>query len=202
MTEEMLRKAMALFDTPEKWNAFVELAFTRDDIQYRWFKKLQQKLVSLTNADDKHPEWTCNFWGIWDIEWKLKGFENKYLSLHSWAGLHCRLWIRNVDPEKRKKVYELYDKDIRFAQMSSFFDIEKTFNNFDERLWQASFHFNFFHDFDYNNHEKMESLLSWYAGNNTDNVARQIMEQVDKIRTPEMTDLFRKVDELLNEEDS
>lgn len=48
----------------------------------------------------------------------------------------------------------------------------------------------------------MVCSFSWHAGNNTDNVARQIMEQVDKIRTPEMTDLFRKVDELLNEENS
>lgn len=202
MTEEMLQKAMALFDTPEKWNAFVELSFTRNDIQNRWFKKLQQKLVSLTNVDDKHPEWTCNIWGIWDIEWKLKSFENKYLSLHSWAGYHCKLCVKNVDSEKCKKIYEHCNNDLRFAQTYSFFDIEADHNFKDGSLWQASFHFNFFHDFDYNNYGKMELLLSWYAGNDTDNVARQIMEQVDKIRTPEMTDLFRKVDELLNEEDS
>ena len=55
---------------------------------------------------------------------------------------------------------------------------------------------------DWKDKNNILSAFAWYAYNDTDNVARQIMEQVDKIRTPEMTDLFRKVDELLNEEDS
>ena len=33
-------------------------------------------------------------------------------------------------------------------------------------------------------------------------MAQQIMAQVDKVRTPEMTDLFRAVNKLLNEEET
>ena len=43
----------------------------------------------------------------------------------------------------------------------------------------------------------MVDLFSWHAGNNVDDVAQQIMEQVNKARTEEMTDLFRQVNELL-----
>lgn len=202
MTEEMLQKAMALFDTPEKWNAFVELSHERDFIRNRWFKKLQQKLVSLSFADDEHPEWICSIWNDWDIEWRLKSFDNKYLSFHTWAGFNCRLWIRNVDDGTREKVYAYLESDVRFSQMCSFYELVNINKKPSEVPWDAHFIFNFSKDFNNRSWDAMVRSFAWHAGNDTDNVARQIMEQVDKIRTPEMTDLFRKVDELLNKENS
>lgn len=209
MTEEMLQKAMALFDTPEKWNAFVELANEKDNIQNRWFKKLQQKLVSLTYADDKHPEWTCNFWGFWDIEWILTGNRKNYISLHSWAGIRCRLFLHCDDSDKIVKANKLLNNDSRISKLMSQFNIISK----DSKDTEVPLEGNVIFDFDeydifksyYGDWKDKNNILSafaWYAYNDTDNVARQIMEQVDKIRTPEMTDLFRKVDELLNEEDS
>lgn len=200
MTEEMLQKAMALFDTPEKWNAFLELTNEREKIRNRWFKKLQQKLFSMTLADNTHPDWTCGIWNTWDIEWKLKGYESRYLSLHSCAGFNCRLLI-NADEEKRRKVYEFLDGDDRYAQITSFYDVVNVYSVPSEAPWDAHFRLDCIDDFNGNWQELMWSF-AWYAGHDTDNVAQQIMAQVDKVRTPEMTDLFRAVNKLLNEEET
>lgn len=201
MIEEMLQKAMAPFDTPEKWNAFRELARELDNIRNRWYKKLQQKLVSMTLADNAHPEWTCGIWNAWDIEWKLKGYESRYASLHSWAGFNCRLWMRNADEGKRRKVYEFLDGDDRYAQITSFYDIVNVYSRPNEVPWDAHFRFDFTDSLN-GNWEELARSFAWYAGHDTDNVAQQIMAQVDKVRTPEMTDLFRAVNKLLNEEET
>ena len=119
MTEEMLQKSMGMFDTPEKWSAFTELANSKEEIRNRWYQKLQRELMSLTSIDANHTEWTCTIWNAWDIEWKLKDYPSKFLSLHSWSGYNCRLWIRNTDEETCKKVYELMDSNPLFRQMQT-----------------------------------------------------------------------------------
>lgn len=207
MTEEMLQKAMALFDRPEKWNTFVELANEKDNIKNRWFKKLQQKLINLTNADDKHSDWTYRFWGFWDIEWMLNGDRNNYLSIHSWGGIRCRLFIHCENQDKRKLINESLKTDPRNTLLMSFFNIINIGDQYSDFAWEGNFNFDFdkydiFKSYDGDWHDKNNilSTFAWYAYNDTDNVAKQIMEQVDKIRTPEMTELFKKVNGLLNEE--
>lgn len=207
MTEEMLQKAMALFDTPEKWNAFVELANEKENIRNRWFKKLQQELINLTNSDEKHPDWTCRFWGFWDIEWRLNDNKKTYLSLHSWGGLRCRLCINSENQDKRRMINELLKKDSRNTLLMSFFNIISVGDQYSDVPWEGNLNFNFDkidifkgYDGDWKDKNNILSTFAWYAYNDTANVAKLIMEQVDKVRTPEITDLFRKVDELLNDE--
>lgn len=196
MTEELLQKSMELFDSSEKWNAFVELYYVKDEIRNRWSRKLQRKLVELTSMDELHSEWTCSIWNNWDIEWKLKNSSNKYLSFHSWVGFCCRLWIRNANEEERRKIYELFAQDSRYAKLQSNYNIVNLYQSPGEILWDAHFRFDFSPTF-LGNYNKMVDLFSWHAGNNVDDVAQQIMEQVNKARTEEMTDLFRQVNELL-----
>lgn len=197
MTEEMLQKTMSMFDAPEKWSAFVELANAKDEMRNRWYQKLQRELMSLTTTDANHTQWTCSIWNAWDIEWKLKDYPSKYLSLHSWSGFNCRLWIRNADEESRKKVYDLLDSNPCFQQMQTCFSIRNVYQKPNEVLWDAQFNLDC--ELSLNgNYNELQYLFAWYAGNNTKNLARQIMEQVNRIRTSEMTDLFRQVNELLN----
>lgn len=198
MTEELLQKSMELFDSSEKWDAFVELCYTKGDIQNRWHKKLQRKLVELTSIDEQHLEWISSIWGVWDIEWKLKNSSNKYLSFHSWAGFCCRLWIRNANEEERRKVYELFAQDSRFTKLQSNYNIVNINQSPSEVPWDAHLSFDFSPTF-LGNYNKMVDLFAWHAGNDVDNVALQIMEQVNKARTKEMSDLFRQVNELLKD---
>lgn len=198
MTEEMLQKSMGMFDTPEKWSAFTELANAKEEIRNRWYQKLQRELMSLTSIDANHTEWTCTIWNAWDIEWKLKDYPSKFLSLHSWSGYNCRLWIRNTDEETCKKVYELMDSNPLFRQMQTCFSIRNLNQKPFEAMWDAQFNLNCGQLSLSSNTNELQYLFAWYAGNDTNRLARQIMEQVNRIRTPEMTGLFRQVDELIN----
>ncbi len=55
MNEELLLQTMRIFDTPEKWNAFCELKNQADNIQNRWWKKLQievnRRFIDESNSD-------------------------------------------------------------------------------------------------------------------------------------------------------
>lgn len=46
MNEEILKQAMAVFNTHEKWNAFLELTYNRETIKDRWHNSLYRKIVT------------------------------------------------------------------------------------------------------------------------------------------------------------
>ena len=51
MNEELVQKAMQMFDTSEKWSAFIELMNKNGEIQNRWWQKLQKEVYQREQTD-------------------------------------------------------------------------------------------------------------------------------------------------------
>lgn len=81
MNEELVLKAMTLFDTPDKWNAFCELMNKNGLIQEKWWKNLQTEVYQ---REMKEPtiDWDIHIWNNWDIMWFIKGESTRSLAVH------------------------------------------------------------------------------------------------------------------------
>ncbi|MDR0834369.1 MAG: hypothetical protein LBN93_09360 [Candidatus Symbiothrix sp.] len=192
MNEELLSKAMALFDTPEKWNAFCELLNRRDDIQNRWWRKLQQE-VYRRELTTNNPDWDIYIWNNWDIRWYLKEFGQNSLCVHFW-GDAFRVFLNygNLDISKCKELL----KDSKFDAIRNCFD-RIDYSN-DETIGQADRNFSF--GTIYDGKFPDARTLSWYAGNRTEEFADQLIAKVWKFQTTEITALFKEINEKCKKE--
>jgi hypothetical protein len=185
MNEELLQKAMLLFDTAEKWNAFVELANKKDEIQNRWWKSLQNAVYQ-HELRELNPNWGITIWNNWEIKWFIKGESPNSLIIH-FCGEYFRVFS-NAGALDINKVNELI-KDPRFDCIRNAFDrIDGT--NHETLAWEyRNFSFSTIFDCKFPDHR----TLSWYAGNRTEEFADQIIRKVRKLQTPEITELFREI---------
>ena len=76
MNEELLIHVMNLFDKSEKWHSFWELTKYQDEIQRRWWKKLQQEVYQREMING-NPNWDIYAWNAWDIKWFIRGENEK-----------------------------------------------------------------------------------------------------------------------------
>lgn len=189
MNEEILKQAMAVFNTPDKWNAFLELTYNRDTIKDRWHNALYRKIIELSNTIPDYEIWSINRVDNWGVTWYLNDFGGSSVVIHSWACFNIRIWIRGVSEDKRKKIYDLLKTD-KFIPLFSCFDKIITRNSFPHEVpVEGHIPFNFQSNFE-GDWARNTLKISWFAGNETENVARQILDRVNKFRTPEITELI------------
>lgn len=187
MNEDLLRQTMQLFDAPEKWNAFCELKNQADNIQNHWWSTLQKE-VYRKSISESNPDWDVYIWNNWDIMWFIKGESNKSLAVHFW-GEAVRIFC-NYGDLNTSKVTNLI-KDNRFDAIKLCLD-RIDGSNWETIGWEhRNFHFGTELDGNFPN----ATSLAWYAGNRTDDFATQIMNKVKKFQTPEITALFKEINE-------
>lgn len=185
MNEELLLTAMNLFDSPEKWSSFIELMNRNGEIQNRWWKKLQAEVYQ-REKQNSNPEWEIHIWNNWDIMWYLKGESNKSLAIHFWGdGFRVFSNYGDLDALTVNKI----TKEPRFDILKNCFD-KIDGSNFETIGWEhRNFSFNTIFDGKFPD----ARTLSWYAGNKTEDFADQIISKVRKFQTPEVTALFREI---------
>ncbi|MCO6492670.1 MAG: hypothetical protein J5I98_29905 [Phaeodactylibacter sp.] len=185
MNEELILKAMDLFDSADKWNSFCELMSKDQEIQNRWWKRLQTEVYQRENTQP-NPDWAIHKWNAWDIRWYIKGESENSLAVHFW-GDRFRVFANYgaLDLHKVNKLLE-----------NPKFDVLKTcFDRLDGSDYQTigwedrNFRFKTIYD------ERFPDArtLSWYAGNRTKEFADQIIAKVRKFQTPEITALFKEI---------
>lgn len=185
MNEELLIKAMTLFDTPEKWNAFCELMNRNEAIQDKWWKKLQEEVYQ-REMKNPNPDWDIYIWNNWDIKWFIKGESNNSLAVHFW-GDALRVF-QNFGDLNIEKVKELL-KNPKFDAIKNCFDRIDGSN--DETIaWE---HRNFSFGTPFDGKFPDARTLAWYAGNETEEFANQLIRKVRKFQTPEITELFKEI---------
>ena len=185
MNEELLLQTMRIFDTPEKWNAFCELKNQADNIQNRWWKKLQIE-VNRRFIDESNSDWDIATWNNWDIKWYIKGESNKTLAVHFW-GDGFRVFYNFGDLDK-EKVTNLI-KENRFNAIKLCLDRIDGSN--DETIgWE---HRNFHFGTDMDGYFPNATSLAWYAGNRTEDFATQILNKMKKFQNPEIVNLFKEI---------
>ncbi|GIJ93193.1 hypothetical protein [Capnocytophaga stomatis] len=184
MNNNTLKEAAELFNTTEKWNAFVELVNQQDNLKNMWWNELQENVYNRGTA----PDWTVyKYHGIEKIIWYVSDAQQGQSSTSIYFdGEHiCIYFYSGVNPEEAQKLIEKNKE--RFQIIFDQFDnVEKGGKYL---LWEK-FKFR-----DGNKDILGADKLAWYAGNRTEEFANQLVERIQKLQTTEITNLFREINE-------
>lgn len=192
MKEELLKEAMALFDSPKKWDAFLTLSEQREPIQNQWWRRLQTELYQ-RSMYDPHSEWEVYKWNDWDIEWYVKGYPSSSLYIHLWGQAFRVVAGNYLDAAKVATL----TAEPRFDAIRKAFDRIDGTSATELAFERKNFSFGAPEDGSFED----VRLLAWYAGNRTCEFADQVMRKVDRLRTPEITALFREINDRCKKED-
>lgn len=185
MNQELLKQAKALFDSPEKWNAFIELVYQKDNIRTQWYQTLKEEVDKTFKTKYFSNDWDFKIWGNSSYQWFLKEYTENSISLWFEDGIFS---LFASDAHNIEEVYRLI-KSETFAPLTNCFErIDNSFQGGYILKEERNFSFNTPYDtrFDF-------ERLSWFAGNQTVVFASQISDKVNKFR------LDSKMTQLLNE---
>ena len=191
MNQELLKQAKAMFDTPEKWNAFLELVWQKDEIRNQWFLKLKEEANKKFSTDEFVEGWVFNSWGVWDLHWYQKEHGDKSIGLLiGWWGdmtLYC-----NGEFYDTAKIHDLLRSE-RFAPLLSCFNrIDRFYEGGRLAIETRNFSFDSPHDTKFD-----VDRLGWYAGNKTEDFLNQLAEKVNRYRkNEEMNSLLSELNSL------
>lgn len=187
MNQELLNEVKAMFDSPEKWNSFLELVWKKDEIRNQWYTKLKDSANKRFSTDEFVENWVFNSWGLWDMHWYQKEHgDNSIGLLMGWQGemtLYCNAEYYDV-----KKIKELLGTGKYAPLLSCLSRIDKLYDGGRIAIEMRNFSFGSAYD------SKFDlERLAWYAGNRTDDFVNQIADKVNRYRKDE------KINSLLNE---
>ncbi len=196
MQQELFNQVIEMFDTPEKWNDYLELSSQRETIQKIWYGRFWNALNEhFKKEENKVKGWAFNQWG-WNAKWYLESFDDQIVSLWLDGNLELSLYQNSQIDKISAKL-----KEPRYAPILDCF--ERKDSLFQEQ-WRIvserrNFHFGDRDNsaFDGNFGDLKPELLMWYAGNKTDMLVSQVVAKVDKFRRDEkVTALLHEVNEL------
>lgn len=187
MNREFLNEAINLFDTPEKWNSFLELSNKRGEINNEWFKRAKIAVINhFTN--DVVENWSFVNWNTWDYRWFLEDFGKESFCFWMYAN-RMGLWLNGANFNSEKATTLLQTE--KYSSLLSVLRPDEIFSNDWKIAETGNFFFNSTSDGNIENNE-----LAWYAGNKTEEFVNQIAEKVNRIRkNPELTELLRELNE-------
>ena len=191
MNNELFEKAMGLFDTPAKWRAFCELTNQSESIRNRWWKTLQTEVYQ-REINTVNPEWDVLAEGNWHLKWHLKGDENKSgLCIHFNGDRFRVANLGALDAGKMSELFKLPKFNVIRTALDRIDGIDSYQIAWEDRNFSFEEHPGIFLD---------SRILSWFAGNRTASFADQLIRKVRKLQTPEITALFREINETCRKE--
>lgn len=187
MEKELLTSVLTIFDTPEKWNSYVDLIKLNDSIQRFWINKLKSAMKKTFVSSDI---WRVEFYLDWDARWYLKQIE--FTKLNFWLCNHGNFHfvIPNIGGESVEKIRKIFDQpkysSLRFLWSV---DIEKNINNEIFIRSKGKWIFDSIYDGDFS-----KERLVWYAGNKTEEFLNQIKNKVSAFQNEEIVSLLIELD--------
>lgn len=192
MNEQFLTETFNLFDSPEKWNVFLELANQKERLKALAYSKLKHKLLETIRKDSEIvKDWSVEDGGL-NIYWKLWIPDNEgdegiiYLELNNFNKIGLLINAKEGDIDKLNE----YLKQEEYSELKILVD------RVDEEIygwWVFSESGNFHFDSPYDGKFTIDSL-AWYAWNDTDRLAKQIIDKFARIvRDPKMTGLVKEL---------
>lgn len=184
MNQELLKQAKEMFDTPEKWNAFLELLSHKDNIRNDWYIKLKEEATKKFSTEEFVEGWVFNAWSTCDLQWYQKEHGDKSIGLlFGWGGemtLYC-----DANYFDTIKINDLLRTEKFSPLLSCFNRIDRFYDG--GRLASEVRNFNFESPYD----TKFDfDRLSWFAGNKTEDFIKQISEKVNKYRKSQQMNLL------------
>jgi len=187
MNREFLNEAINLFDTPEKWDSFIELSNKRLEIRHEWFNKAKIAIVDYF-INNTVENWSFENWNTWDYKWFLKDYGKQSLCIWMY-GNRIQLWLDGNCFDSTKAT-ELLNTE-RYSSLLSVIRPDELFQNDFKLVEYGNFYFDSLNDGNFT-----DEKLAWYAGNKTEEFVNQIAEKVNRIRkNPELTELLRELNE-------
>lgn len=187
MNDELLLSAIDLFDSPESWDAFCDLRNLYDRIHNGWWQKLQKEVFQREKKNPT-PDWDIDIFNYWDIRWSLKDYGKDMLVVHFW-GDTFRVFY-NYGGLDVQKVNDML-KNPKYDSIHGCMD-RIDGSNHETIAWE---HRNFYFGDKFDGKFPNSAKLSWYAGNRTNEFADQLIAKVRKFQTPEITQLFKEINE-------
>lgn len=180
MQKEILSQAIGMFDTSEKWNAFVELANHKETIKNIYFQKLKQPLLNYFNSNPVDG-WVCEPWGdpLYDIRWYLKDFGKSSLALAIGWTFEFHLHIEDITSFDTKKINELLKGEYSVL-LAAFDRVDRQFEQNTKAMEYRNYSFGSPFDSYFDNSQL--DRLAWFAGNETESFVNQIIQKVDRFR--------------------
>lgn len=192
MKPELISQAAKMFESEnvEKWNAFIELCWGRGEIRQYYFMKFRTSMLTYFSKDIINP-WDFAANSQEQYRWFIKDFGRDSIVLF-WdlnrLYLYCNPAIIRVE-----EVSELL-KTPEYAPIISCFDSLDTIGTGGQREYLYGethrYKFNETEFVQRTDSEQGHLELSWYAGNKTDELIKQIGDKVNRFRTPEITNLM------------
>lgn len=190
--KEILNYEPRLFPSADDWNAFVELAKSKDAITGNWFTVAAKNLQ--TELRTRLPEdWTMDIgWGgPWDTEVHLTKFGRGSLALAYGFGYEFRLFLDDHAAYDSEKVDQLLKTSRYSPILHAFNRIDEQFGGGFKAMWRRNFVFGSPND----GCIPLEEL-AWYAGNKTEEFVDQAIAHIEKFtRDTIITGLLSELNE-------
>lgn len=192
MQQELLNQAMSIFDTSEKWNAFLELSNQRNFIQEAFLSKAKDPILKYFNS---HPieGWVCEPWGNhkYDFKWYLRDFGKNSLCLVLGWGFQFILFLDDSNSYDAEKINYLLQTPEYSKVLMSFDRIDRQFEEKFKVVEKKNYKFDSPFDSNFE-----DAQLAWYVGNMTEKFVEQIIRKVERFRSnEEITRLLYRLNE-------
>jgi len=180
MQKELLNQAIEIFETYEKWNAFIELTNQKESMKWHFFKKLKQPLLTYFN-NNPVSGWICEPWGNhdYDLRWYLKDFGKNSIALAIGWTFHFVLHIEDTTGFDTKKIDDLLRSEYSMI-LSSFDRVDRQFEHQLKVVEVRNYSFNCPYDTNFDNTQL--DNLAWFAGYETESFVKQIIKKVERFR--------------------
>jgi hypothetical protein len=178
MQKEIVKQAIDMFDTPEKWNSFLELSSVKDEIRNQWYQKLKTSVTKVFCEENVVNGWSFSAWNTWDFRWYLTDFGRESFCIWM-SGHRIGLWV-NSNVHDSQKITDLLNTD-RFSLIMSALRPDEVFSG----DWKLVENGNFVFESPYNLQFDPDRL-GWFAGNRTEDFITQLVQKINRIRKDEI----------------
>lgn len=186
--QKLVQKAQAIFDTFDKWNAFLEIEHLRGAITERWFeigtKKLREYFTQNHSEGWRWKEWD----NARDTKWYLEEYGPDSLVVGFGWRYELHLYLKEGEQFDTSTVDKLLQTS-KYAKLIAPFGPNAIFNGGSgSRVKDSNFDFAFN---SINDGDIPQDELAWYAAHQTDEFVRQAASKIEQFtRNEEMTYLI------------
>ena len=186
MSPDLINQAISIFDSFDKWNAFIELSNAKESIKVKYFEKLRQELINYFR-NDLRKDWAFKPISPSLYRWYLNDYGSDSICI-VWRQDDTLLWSNIISVDVQMAINLLNTPD--FNSIFSCFDYQDSLSNtILHHYCEEKHRYKFDDSTSYSGiTEQNSDKLAWFAGNKTDEMVNQISEKVNKFRTPEITE--------------
>ncbi len=188
MGNELLnRTSKEVFNSIEKWNAFLELISKKEELELFWYQNFKRFVLE---NKIKIPGWICSSNGN-HLFWQLESSDLQEKSLSIWfeskgkGEFEIVMWAS-------KEAYHIEELNKELKVNNSYISIKEVFklNGEIDPNYHNEYIFSIKPDFCFENREVNNSNIYWYLGNKSKEMYDQLNDLIKNILNTQNTTLL------------